>query len=211
MPQRPGESFGIVDRSSRRDGDNHLLVPTSAFDQLSRLCLEVVDGTGASSPAVSRSGRKPAKRTQPNGREHENHRVGDSLLLVLAGALPAQEVVAVLKGEDGQGFNLRGWPVARWNGYWVHRDEGNATSLYLFHENGEFARMLGREGEGPMEFQSITDAVVVGDSLYVHDSMNARVTVIGPGPGTRARLQARGAPHGAGRHTRSTGVRRYLL
>lgn len=103
-----------------------------------------------------------------------------SLLLVLAGALPAQEVVAVLKGEDGMGFNLRGWPVANWNGYWVHRDEGNATSLYLFHENGEFARMLGRGGEGPMEFQSITDAVVVGDSLYVHDSMNARVTVIGP-------------------------------
>lgn len=102
------------------------------------------------------------------------------LLLVCTGALPAQEVVAVLKGEDGQGFNLRGWPVARWNGYWVHRDEGHPSSLYLFHENGEFARMLGREGEGPMEFQAITDAVVVGDSLYVHDSMNARVTVIGP-------------------------------
>lgn len=104
------------------------------------------------------------------------------LLLTLTTPLAAQkaEVVAVLKGEDGNGFNVRGWPVARWNGYWVHRDEGNATSLYLFHENGDFAQMLGRGGQGPMEFQSISDAVVVGDSLYVHDSMNARVTVIGP-------------------------------
>lgn len=102
------------------------------------------------------------------------------LLLGFAGALPAQEVVAELRGEDGHGFNVRGWPVAKWNGYWVHRDEGNATSLYLFHENGDFAQMLGREGQGPMEFRSISDAVIVGDSLYVHDSMNARVTVIGP-------------------------------
>lgn len=102
------------------------------------------------------------------------------LLLVFTGPLSAQEVVAELKGEDGHGFNVRGWPVAKWNGYWVHRDEGNATSLYLFHENGDFAQMLGREGQGPMEFQSITDAVVVGDSLYVHDSMNGRITVIGP-------------------------------
>jgi hypothetical protein len=102
------------------------------------------------------------------------------LLLGFAGALRAQEVVAVLKGEDGHGFNTRGWPIAKWDGYWVHRDEGNATNLYLFHENGDFAQMLGREGQGPMEFQSISDAVVVGDSLYVHDSMNARLTVIGP-------------------------------
>jgi hypothetical protein len=102
------------------------------------------------------------------------------LLLVFAGALPAQEVVAVLKGEDGSGFNLRSWPIAKWNGYWVVREEGSSPKLYLFHENGDFAQMLGRAGQGPMEWQSPTDAVVVADSLYVHDSMNARVTVIGP-------------------------------
>lgn len=102
------------------------------------------------------------------------------LALVFAGTLPAQEVVAVLKGEDGSGFNLRSWPIAQWNGYWVVREEGSSPNLYLFHENGGFAQMLGRAGQGPMEWQSPTDAVVVGDSLYVHDSMNARVTVIGP-------------------------------
>lgn len=102
------------------------------------------------------------------------------LLVVFAGPLSAQEVVAVLKGEDGHGFNKRGWPLARWNGYWVTRDEGYSPNLYLFHEDGDFAQMLGREGQGPMEFQAITDAVVAGDSLYVHDLMNARVTVIGP-------------------------------
>lgn len=89
-------------------------------------------------------------------------------------------IVAVLKGEDGHGFDQRGWPLANWNGYWVHRDEGYTPYLYLFHQNGDFAQLLGREGQGPMEFQAITDAVVMGDSLYVHDSMNSRVTVIGP-------------------------------
>lgn len=39
-----------------------LLVPTSASDQLSRPTPEVVDGTGASSPAALRLGRKPAQR-----------------------------------------------------------------------------------------------------------------------------------------------------
>lgn len=101
-------------------------------------------------------------------------------MLALAGPASGQEIVAELKGEDGQGFNAPGWPIARWNGYWVTRDEGNATKLYLFHENGEFAQLVGREGQGPMEWAGITDAVVMGDSLYVHDALNARVTVIGP-------------------------------
>lgn len=106
------------------------------------------------------------------------------LLFTLAWYVPlgAQEieteVVAVLKGEDGNGFNRRSWPIAKWNSYWVVREEG--PNIYLFDEAGNFAQKLGREGQGPMEWQSPTDAVVVGDSLYVHDSRNGRISVVGP-------------------------------
>lgn len=106
----------------------------------------------------------------------------DPVAVMAASPLSAQEndteVVAVLAGEDGSGFNYRSWPLAKWNGYWVVREEG--PNLYLFREDGSFAQRLGREGQGPMEWQSPTDAVVVGDSLYVYDSRNGRISVAGP-------------------------------
>lgn len=101
------------------------------------------------------------------------------LLLLFAAPLPAQDVVAVLKGEEGQGFYRRSIPLVLWNGYWVIREEGSNLHLYDA-ETGDFVQHLGREGQGPMEWRSPVDALVVGDSLYVVDVGNVRVSVVGP-------------------------------
>ena len=114
------------------------------------------------------------------------------LLLMFAGSLPAQEaelrcpgctieaeLVATLIGPD-EGF-YKGQPPqineGTWGDRWV---VWTLTRLLLFDRDGELAGTIGQEGQGPMEWRNISEVVVVGDSLVVFDTGNARATVIGP-------------------------------
>lgn len=64
---------------------------------------------------------------------------------------------------------------------------------------GEFIRSLGREGQGPGEFQFVRGLQVVGDSVHVFDAGNLRHSVWGPGLelGRENRMEVRIAPQGA--------------
>ena len=60
-------------------------------------------------------------------------------------------------------------------------DPFNAAAVYVYGAAGSFLRALGREGEGPGEFQAIAAlASGPGESITVVDAMNLRRIVIGP-------------------------------
>ena len=51
------------------------------------------------------------------------------------------------------------------------------TELRFYSADGHLLRTVGRAGEGPGEFRFILDLQTLGDSVWVHDLQNARVTV----------------------------------
>lgn len=54
----------------------------------------------------------------------------------------------------------------------------------VFDGSGRFLRVIGREGEGPGEFRRISALVITpGDSLYVLDNGNSRLTAFSPAHG----------------------------
>ncbi|MBA3557793.1 MAG: 6-bladed beta-propeller [Gemmatimonadaceae bacterium] len=60
--------------------------------------------------------------------------------------------------------------------------ETRIGSIRVFDSSGRFVRQFGRRGEGPGEYLSITSMAVgpAGDSLYVFDHKNRRVSVLSP-------------------------------
>ena len=58
--------------------------------------------------------------------------------------------------------------------YYVN-DSGNYR-IAVFDQDGNFVRGIGRSGEGPGEFQNITDISVDGDVLHIFDSRSLRLT-----------------------------------
>jgi hypothetical protein len=55
---------------------------------------------------------------------------------------------------------------------------GNATAIRIFAPGGRFVREIGRAGDGPGEFRSVTSITALGgDSLLVHDRTLARLTI----------------------------------
>jgi hypothetical protein len=52
--------------------------------------------------------------------------------------------------------------------------------IRVFSPNGELLRVLGGPGEGPGEFKGIDALGLLGDTLYVSDTGNRRVTYFGP-------------------------------
>jgi hypothetical protein len=66
------------------------------------------------------------------------------------------------------------------------RDGSYVTVLYrsrsdvrLYGRNGRFKRLIGRRGAGPGEYKDVTDAAVgSGDTLYVFDPGNNRISVL---------------------------------
>ncbi len=58
-----------------------------------------------------------------------------------------------------------------WRGHRILRYDGG----------GRYLGSIGREGSGPLEFRQPAEIALVADTLYVRDSGNNRIAVIGPG------------------------------
>ena len=57
-----------------------------------------------------------------------------------------------------------------------------STEVKVYEKDGEFRQTIGREGEGPGEFRGVMGIVVgLGDSLFVLDRFNMRLSVFDPG------------------------------
>jgi len=53
--------------------------------------------------------------------------------------------------------------------------------VIVYDEAGNYIRSVGRVGDGPGEYSRITSVIVgPGDSVFIHDAMAGRVTVLGP-------------------------------
>lgn len=68
------------------------------------------------------------------------------------------------------------------DGYMVVADR-SATKIKVLRPDGSLVDTLGREGQGPGEFDRLRSAQVArGDSVYAFDLQQSRVTVFSPGP-----------------------------
>ncbi len=66
------------------------------------------------------------------------------------------------------------------DGSWVVTN-GGTEEIRVFDAEGEFSRTIGRSGEGPGEFVSLSQTWVLGgDSVAAWDSRQRRMTVFGP-------------------------------
>lgn len=64
---------------------------------------------------------------------------------------------------------------------WIFVVENSTQDVRVFDERGRHLRTIGRKGSGPGEFQLPNGiARAPGGSLWVHDPLNARLTVLGP-------------------------------
>lgn len=61
----------------------------------------------------------------------------------------------------------------------VVADQG-ASEIRVFAAAGRFVRALGRQGNGPGEFMSLSDIFIHADSIFAWDSRHGRVTVFDP-------------------------------
>ncbi len=82
---------------------------------------------------------------------------------------------------DGTGPNMfgsiRDFEVDRYGRFWLF--EGQAQELRLFDRDGRFVRTVGRQGEGPGEFnQVIGMAWGPDDNLWIVDPSNNRLSVV---------------------------------
>lgn len=93
------------------------------------------------------------------------------------------EPVVTLGEREGSGA-LPGDPVTvatDSRGFFYVLTFAERDRVLAFDRNGSFTRSLGRSGQGPGEYQNIQHIeVVTGDSLYVYDGGNARLTVLTP-------------------------------
>lgn len=89
----------------------------------------------------------------------------------------------VTLGETGGLGELRAVPVGvRVDGrgrYWIWGGD-DAGGPSVFNNSGRFIRLMGRRGQGPGEFEMVTDVIALpGDSVLVIDSQR-RATLFGP-------------------------------
>lgn len=62
--------------------------------------------------------------------------------------------------------------------------DAQADQIHLFGLEGEHIRLLGDQGDGPGEYQSVTKITVgAGDSLFVYDQRHGRLSVVHPEAG----------------------------
>ena len=54
-----------------------------------------------------------------------------------------------------------------------------AHDIKMFDDNGSLIDIIGQQGAGPGEFNAPTHIALRGDSLYVSDTLNARIQVLG--------------------------------
>ncbi len=119
---------------------------------------------------------------------------------VIAGHLPAQPVKSVrdnvgcarcrvdivaharLPITDQTGpVDVRVRVAVRRDGGFIVAPTGGGSALAAFDGRGRIAKIVGKVGQGPGEFQGITRAIVtVGDSVRVFDGGNRRETVFSP-------------------------------
>lgn len=60
---------------------------------------------------------------------------------------------------------------------WLYVADTGETSIRIYNENGEFQKMIGREGSGPGEFEFISSLFIDSNNrLLVVDPNNARIT-----------------------------------
>ncbi len=63
-------------------------------------------------------------------------------------------------------------------------EDNQTRELHLFGADGQYVRLLGRRGDGPGEFRRITEVTIgVGDSIYVYDRRQDRLSVLHPQDG----------------------------
>ncbi len=55
--------------------------------------------------------------------------------------------------------------------------DGGAQDIKMFGPNGQYLKTLGKEGQGPGEFASISSLTIAGDVLVVNDTRNRRFSV----------------------------------
>ncbi|MEX2284549.1 MAG: 6-bladed beta-propeller [Gemmatimonadota bacterium] len=124
-----------------------------------------------------------------------------NVLICASGQVSAQQIVDIpstplcrdcrlefrrllgLGAADGEGA-LAGEPTSvvqdtRGN-YYITQFQ-DRTSVVVFSRTGQFVQRIGRTGRGPGEYTRIAFVTVgAGDSLYVFDQANARITVLSP-------------------------------
>jgi DNA-binding beta-propeller fold protein YncE len=106
---------------------------------------------GSSTPAVAQTGESAVRL--------------DSVYAV--GALDAPD-------EELFGANVTGAVTATGE---VYVGDGASGTIRLFDASGQFVRETGSRGRGPGEFSGITRLVLSGDSLYVLDAVQRRISV----------------------------------
>ena len=73
------------------------------------------------------------------------------------------------------------------------------SGVLLFRANGRFLRRLGRDGAGPGEYRRVSGLHVdAGDTLWIFDPTNKRVTKVAPGGRVLAHHSIQGRAHPAG-------------
>lgn len=74
----------------------------------------------------------------------------------------------------------------------VYVAESQDKEIRVFDGQGTPVRTIGRQGEGPGEFQGLGDIGFKGDTLWVNDPMAARITLFDPDGGVIGTLPATG-------------------
>lgn len=94
----------------------------------------------------------------------------------------SRRLVTSIGDADGPGF-LAGFPwsvVRDSRGRYIVATESKVPPQ-VFDSTGRFLRTIGRFGPGPNEYNEVVAIVVgPGDTLFLFDRINARMTVIGP-------------------------------
>ena len=104
--------------------------------------------------------------------------------LVLTSGLSAQTLTPREDLRIGEAAGEPAYEFSRISGIAIANDgslfvvNGGSASIRIFSPQGKFVREIGRRGNGPGEFQFIATMRLSGDTLYVIDGGNRRVTLI---------------------------------
>lgn len=91
------------------------------------------------------------------------------------------EHVLELGDEAGMGFVGSTFHVARGSQYYYVTIMESPAEIRVFDHEGRFVRVVGRSGDGPGEFRGINGLrLTLNDTLYVHDRLRHRLTVLDP-------------------------------
>ncbi len=63
----------------------------------------------------------------------------------------------------------------------VYVMDADYNEISVFGKDGRFIEAFGRKGEGPVEFNAPSAMDIVGDDLYICDTINGRIQVVGKG------------------------------